>query len=128
MVSAPFPRKAIQKRCPGCGVEFTCGPTAKEESCWCDKLPHISAVAAENHGCLCLACLTELIGKVDITQSNASQPRATSGNETSQPSLIEGEDYYCEGAAIVFTKAYHLRRGYCCESGCRHCPYKPHGS
>ena len=23
----------------------------------------------------------------------------------------------------MFTKAYHLRRGYCCESGCRHCPY-----
>jgi uncharacterized protein (TIGR00290 family) len=23
----------------------------------------------------------------------------------------------------VFTTAYHLRRGYCCESGCRHCPY-----
>lgn len=22
--------------------------------------------------------------------------------------------------------AYHLRdRGYCCESGCRHCPYRP---
>ncbi|MFL6228949.1 MAG: DUF5522 domain-containing protein [Pyrinomonadaceae bacterium] len=32
-------------------------------------------------------------------------------------------DYYLEGAALVFTAAYHLRRGYCCESGCRHCPY-----
>ncbi|MEO0903077.1 MAG: DUF5522 domain-containing protein, partial [Bacteroidota bacterium] len=20
-------------------------------------------------------------------------------------------------------KQYHLKRGYCCESGCRHCPY-----
>ncbi len=37
--------------------------------------------------------------------------------------LVEGEDFYREGAAIVFTAAYHLRRGYCCGSGCRHCPY-----
>ncbi|MGD1961059.1 MAG: DUF5522 domain-containing protein [Fulvivirga sp.] len=20
-------------------------------------------------------------------------------------------------------RAYHLQRGYCCKSGCRHCPY-----
>ncbi len=39
-------------------------------------------------------------------------------------SLVEGEDFYCEGAVIVFTAGFHLRRGYCCESGCRHCPYR----
>ena len=39
-------------------------------------------------------------------------------------SLVEGEDYYTEGAAIVFTARYHLRRGFCCESGCRHCPFR----
>lgn len=38
-------------------------------------------------------------------------------------SLVEGVDYYFEGGFVVFTEAYHLRRGYCCESGCRHCPY-----
>ncbi len=38
--------------------------------------------------------------------------------------LVEGEDFYWEGAALVFTARYHLRRGYCCESGCRHCPYR----
>jgi len=37
--------------------------------------------------------------------------------------LVEGEDYYWEGAAMVFTACFHLRRGRCCESGCRHCPY-----
>ena len=40
-----------------------------------------------------------------------------------RPALVEGEDFYREGAYVVFTAAYHLRRGYCCESGCRHCPY-----
>jgi len=42
--------------------------------------------------------------------------------------LIEGEDYYWEGEAMVFTEHYHLRRGYCCESGCRHCPYGEAGA
>jgi len=37
--------------------------------------------------------------------------------------LVEGEDYYSEGTTIVFTARFLLRRGYCCESGCRHCPY-----
>lgn len=37
--------------------------------------------------------------------------------------LVEGVDFYREGAYVVFTELYHRRRGYCCESGCRHCPY-----
>ena len=24
---------------------------------------------------------------------------------------------------IAFTAAYHLKRGYCCASGCRYCPF-----
>lgn len=39
--------------------------------------------------------------------------------------LKEGEDYYInEEGLFVFTEKYHLKRGYCCGSGCRHCPYK----
>lgn len=40
-----------------------------------------------------------------------------------QQPLKEGEDYYIEDGLYVFTEAYHLKRGYCCKSGCRHCPY-----
>jgi len=36
---------------------------------------------------------------------------------------LEPEDYYFEGPNLVFTAAYHLKRGSCCHSGCRHCPY-----
>ena len=43
------------------------------------------------------------------------------------PRLIEGEDFYREGTNIVFTALYHLRRGQCCGSGCRHCPYDEEG-
>ncbi|MFN8288419.1 MAG: DUF5522 domain-containing protein [Chitinophagales bacterium] len=40
--------------------------------------------------------------------------------------LVEGEHYYVDKATgfVVFTAKYHLLRGYCCNSGCRHCPYK----
>lgn len=38
--------------------------------------------------------------------------------------LVEGVDYYMEGDRFVFTAAYHLKRGYCCNSKCRHCPYR----
>src|ERR1041385_7378102 len=37
--------------------------------------------------------------------------------------LTEGRDYYLEGGVMVFTASYLERRGYCCGSGCRHCPY-----
>jgi hypothetical protein len=39
--------------------------------------------------------------------------------------LSSGEDSYADPATgfVVLTAAYLVRRGYCCESGCRHCPY-----
>jgi hypothetical protein len=37
---------------------------------------------------------------------------------------LEPGDSYMEGPFLVFTAQYHLRRGYCCQSDCRHCPYK----
>ena len=39
--------------------------------------------------------------------------------------LKEGEHYYTDKQTglVVFTEKYHLLRGYCCKSGCRHCPY-----
>ena len=37
----------------------------------------------------------------------------------------EGVDYYFDERGLtVFTAAYHLKRGYCCESGCLNCPYR----
>lgn len=37
--------------------------------------------------------------------------------------LREGIDYYTENGLFVFTEHFLLKRGYCCQSGCRHCPY-----
>jgi hypothetical protein len=38
--------------------------------------------------------------------------------------LKEKEDFYFEEGFVVFTEKYHLTRGSCCKSGCRHCPYR----
>ena len=37
--------------------------------------------------------------------------------------LEEGDFYLSEQGYRVFTEQYLLKRGYCCESNCRHCPY-----
>jgi len=34
-------------------------------------------------------------------------------------------DFYLENGLLVYTAAFHLKRGSCCGSGCRHCPYDP---
>lgn len=39
------------------------------------------------------------------------------------PPFQDGVDYYIENGRWVFTAAFLLKRGYCCRSGCRHCPY-----
>ena len=44
-------------------------------------------------------------------------------NLSQKPALIENIDYYIENDFFVFTEKFHLDRGYCCKSGCRHCPY-----
>ena len=48
-----------------------------------------------------------------------AEPKVQPEDEELRP-----EDFYYEGPYLVFTAAYHLRRGYCCNSDCRHCPYK----
>jgi len=37
--------------------------------------------------------------------------------------LEEGDYYLSPEGYKVFTEQFHLKRGYCCKSGCRHCPY-----
>jgi hypothetical protein len=37
--------------------------------------------------------------------------------------LVKGQDYYIDKGRYVFTERYLVERGFCCENGCRHCPY-----
>jgi len=44
--------------------------------------------------------------------------------EFSKPTNYEDDDFYYSSEGYkVFTAKYLLKRGYCCENGCRHCPY-----
>jgi hypothetical protein len=42
---------------------------------------------------------------------------------TAECSAMPPAEFYFERGLTVFTEAHHLRRGYCCGNGCRHCPY-----
>src|SRR5712691_12829079 len=123
IISDPFRDRSKQKSCSNCGLSFGCGPSAGKESCWCEDLPRVSLVGAAEQDCLCPECLRQTIADLQLNPAETRPASTQDGGINSPPMLVEGEDYYCEGPAIVFTARYLLRRGYCCESGCRHCPY-----
>jgi len=33
------------------------------------------------------------------------------------------EFYLSVEGYIIYTEKYHLKRGYCCKNGCKHCPF-----
>jgi hypothetical protein len=37
---------------------------------------------------------------------------------------MNNDDYCMEFGYYVFTEKYLKNRGYCCNNGCRYCPYK----
>ena len=115
---------AREKICSRCHAVFNCGPAQGEETCWCERLPHLPLLADKQADCFCSQCLSEAIAKLKPADSG---PGAAINQQSSLAQLREGEDYYLEGGAMVFTAPYHLRRGYCCDSGCRHCPYEQKG-
>lgn len=63
----------------------------------------------------------------EYERKSVRQPEAAelgAATSTDCTSEIGPEDFYYEGPYLVFTAAYHLKRGFCCNSNCRHCPYK----
>jgi hypothetical protein len=112
------------KTCSKCNAQFSCG-SFSEENCWCSSLPNIIKVT--DQGCLCKSCLVvEISNRIsqlleDVEKGKFARPDFTQ-YQTSE--LVEGIDFYVESGMYVFTQWYHLKRGHCCNSGCRHCPYQ----
>jgi hypothetical protein len=52
-------------------------------------------------------------------QKRPGEPTAS----LSEGRLVEGEDYSIEDGLMVLSSSFLLKRGYCCGSGCRNCPY-----
>jgi hypothetical protein len=59
----------------------------------------------------------------ELAPQAQSPVRPAPPQEQSPVRPVQGEDFYWEGPYMVFTEAWHLKRGYCCGSACRHCPY-----
>jgi|TARA_R110001583_G_scaffold195181_1_gene370306 hypothetical protein len=38
---------------------------------------------------------------------------------------LQPQDFYWDGGNMVMTEEYHKKRGSCCGSGCKHCPFWP---
>ena len=56
-----------------------------------------------------------------MPDSDQDKTKNTKPSPSSSPK--EGLDYYIENGFLVMTEYYLKNRGYCCENGCRHCPY-----
>lgn len=107
-----------EDRCPLCGQANACrrafGGDPGPKPCWCESVSIPAEVlvgippALQGKACLCQACT-----------------RSDPGDSASTPDETEADSYFTEDGRMVFTRAYHLRRGYCCGSGCRHCPFEP---
>ncbi len=110
--------KHERKNCPRCGAGFECrvGDVLR---CQCSEV-QLSEAADEflsktHYDCLCKNCLAEINRLVSRAQRHPFPTR---------PEMLqEGIHYYRENGRWVFTEFYHVLRGYCCGSGCRHCAY-----
>jgi hypothetical protein len=107
-----------EKSCAKCGSKIIC-ETADIEQCQCASVPLSKGtqlfLSKTYFGCLCKECLAKINKEVEDAQ--------LSKFPTQKKMMIEELHYYKEGSNWVFTEFYHLLRGFCCRSGCRHCVY-----
>lgn len=61
--------------------------------------------------------------KLLMMTDDAEKKSNSDEHVASDEALVAGRDYYVERGYMVFTEYYLKHRGYCCNSGCRHCPY-----
>ena len=54
-----------------------------------------------------------------MSDSNSNNVEPVEKVET----FVEGLDFYFDEGLMVLTRRYLLNRGYCCDNGCRLCPY-----
>lgn len=76
-------------------------------------------------GCLCRPCL-EAVARLyrdrEAAENGVAKIREAA-IERKDFAAIEEDFYLDEHGNTVFTASYHLKRGTCCQNGCRHCPF-----
>ena len=105
------------KTCSTCGARFDCGAGDSARPMPLDF----------SQDCRCPPCLkAEIQSRIAAFVATVTPAQARAGvglRWASDDALVEDIDYELEGGCLVFTAWYLLKRGACCESGCRHCPY-----
>ncbi|MEM9547285.1 MAG: cysteine-rich CWC family protein [Bacteroidota bacterium] len=101
------------KSCSRCGKQILC-KADNIKLCTCSNVELSSDcrdyLKETEYDCLCNACLNELNQLVEKAHKAPNKP-------------TENIHYYMEEGMLVFTELNHIKRGYCCKSGCRHCAY-----
>lgn len=106
------------KHCSRCRGSINCDAD-NIANCECGKVnlnaDTLAFLKRTNYGCLCNKCLIE----INVLMGQVKQYQFP----TNRSEMKEGIHYYLENGYFVFTELYHLLRGKCCQSGCRHCAY-----
>jgi hypothetical protein len=114
-------KQAVLKVCGRCLSAINCMAHSIND-CACSEIKlsieTSNFLKKTSYNCLCNKCLLEL------DQLVAQSLKYTFPMQ--RKDMIEGIHYYMENGFFVFTELYHIMRGYCCESGCRHCAYGYH--
>ena len=122
------------KSCAVCGVGMSCGVLFDRDDCWCKTFPRLPDNETVNDvDCLCPACLGDRLEVIIHRQIEAygvdeiiplaQLPLSDDITIPESGELEEFIDYRLEEGAYVFSAWFHLKRGYCCGSGCRNCPF-----
>ncbi len=124
------------QQCPLCARDNDCR-VAKghlyKDACWCHEIivpKHILDRLAEDTidpACFCRSCLetiARISGELTDAKEILAEVRRVVLLDRVNPVKDEKPDFYLDADGnTVFTAAYHLKRGNCCDNQCRHCPY-----
>ncbi|MCB9257367.1 MAG: cysteine-rich CWC family protein [Chitinophagales bacterium] len=101
------------KTCGRCLKEISCMANT-QQVCACMQLSlrteTLEFLKKTAYDCLCNTCLSEINELVAIKKEASNK-------------LKENIHFYYEDSFLVFKELYHIQRGYCCKSNCRHCAY-----
>ena len=131
--------KGEEKYCPRCSTAFECN-AGSIHLCRCTTVTlnenETGYIRVKYDDCLCSSCMQETKAEYKSSKLNnrikenfqqflKEQKKICDNKKVpAKKDLIEEEDYYInEKGQWVFTELYHLKRGYCCNNGCKHCPY-----
>ncbi len=113
----------MEQRCSQCGNDFSC-QVEKIDQCWCASYPPILPAEGAN-ACLCPNCLQQQFQAQvqQLAKDIRDGKKENIAPRYASQKMVEGIDYYIENGFWVFSEWSHLKRGTCCGSACRHCPY-----